>query len=62
MTKEESTWDEVVVLQKHFPHLNLEGKIHVREEGYDKPKKKRDSRSLVFIFQFLKNQLLVPIS
>ena len=49
MTKEESTWEDVVFLQNHFPHLNLEGKVHVREEGDDKPNKK-DSRSLKFLF------------
>ena len=49
MMKEESIWEDAVDLQKHFPHLNLESKVHVREEGDDKPNKK-DSRSFSLYF------------
>ena len=49
MTKRESTWEDAIILHKHFPHLNLKGKVHVREEGDDKLNKK-ESRSLEFLF------------
>ena len=49
MTKEESTWEDKIILLKHFPHLNIEGKVHVQDEGDDKSNKK-DSRSLEFLF------------